>query len=145
MKGGRQTVDYRFRGGTDDPNAVSAQRAAQTAFATQRSGGLQLASTSAKIDAAFGDTVVVENTLTGAGQRPVVRLPKLEQGSTGKAVLVTFGTKSTTAQYQLTATDVVNATAAGSATNMTLTSPERVHLYIAIGPDYGWRQVTLSS
>jgi hypothetical protein len=145
VKGGRQDVDYRFRGGTVDPNAISAQRAAQDAFGKQRSGGLQLASKNAHIDAAMGDVVVVENTSTATGARPTIRLPKLTAGATSKTVTVTFGKKSTTAEYYVTGVDAVNGGTAGALTAMTITSPVRIHIYMALSDGYGWRHYALSS
>lgn len=145
MKGGRQDVDYRFRGGTVDPNAISAQRAAQDAFGKQRSGGLQLASRSANITAAIGDLIVVENTSTATGARPRVVLPRLTAGSTGRMVTVTFGEKSTTAEYYVTGTEAINGGTAGAVTAMTITSPVRIHIYLALSDGYGWRHYALSS
>lgn len=145
MKGGRQAVPYRFRAGIQDPNAISAQRAAQDAFGSQRSGGIQIASKNSTLDASADDIIIVENTSTATGARPVIRLPKVTAALTGKRVTVTFGTKSTTAQYTIAGSDAINSGTPGMPANMTISSPTRVHLYLAISPDYGWRQVALTS
>lgn len=145
MKGGRQTTDYRFRGGTPDQNATSAQRAAQQAFSGNRSGGFQTASKGSTVQAAIGDLIAIENTSTAAADRPKVVLPKVTEAMSGKSVYVTFAANSTTAEYKSTGTDAVNAGASSAVDNRTITSPVVMHQYFAVGIDHGWRFFALSS
>lgn len=144
MKGGRQAVDYRFAGGSGDPNAESAKRAAQSAFASQRSGGFQTAEKGAKVKAAIGDTIAIENTSATLADRPTVTLPKIGAGDSGKSVLVTYGLKSDTAYFRVTATEKINLLASGTIASMTLIAgTATAYQYIAIGPGYGWRVIIL--
>lgn len=137
-----------MRGGqTDNPNATSAERAAQTAFASQRSGGFQLAIKSQTINAAIGDVVVIENTSSSSPDRPIVILPALNAGMTGKSVIVTFAKNSTTAHYMVSAADGINVAPVSptSKANRTISSPTVGYVYTAVGPGYGWREYALES
>lgn len=144
MKGGRQAIDYAFRGGqTLNPNATSAERAAQAAFAKQRSGGQQVAVKAQTIKPAIGDTIVIDNTSSTTADRPRVILPKLTGEMTGKSIYVTYGESSATVYYRSTGTNAVNGGTAGAVDARDITSPVRMHQYFAAGPAYGWRLIAL--
>lgn len=143
-RGGRQTVDYAFRGGqTENPNATSAERAAQRAFSTQRSGGIQVALKSQSIKAAIGDTIVIENTSATTSDRPRVILPKVTADMTGKSIWVTYADNATTVYYRSTGVDGVNAGTAGAVDLRSIAPTVQMHQYVAIGPSYGWRLFAL--
>lgn len=138
-RGGRQTTGYSARfGQTDNPNASSAERATQQAFGAERSGGLQRASKGARISAAIGDIIVVDNTDSATASRPVITLPKLTAKMTGKTVQVT-GITGSSQYYRLTCPDTINDGTQGQILNITQTAPEYVYVFLAISPDYGWR------
>jgi hypothetical protein len=137
--GGRQTVDYRARLGTGDPNATSAERAAQSAFGSIRAGGFQLASKGAAIEAAFGDTIAIENTSTATADRPWVKLPRITAGDVGKTVVVVAGAGSMTAPFKASGTDKVNLGTSGTVTSYNLAATIPGFMFYAVGPTYGWR------
>lgn len=136
--GGRQTTDFAFRPAIGDPNANSAQRNAQIAFASQRSGGIQLASKSITLNAAFGDTIAIENTSAATADMPVIKLPRIGQGDTGKTIMVVPALQSQTANFTSNFVDPLNGAAAGSATH-TLDATHVMAVFYAVAPKYGWR------